>query len=191
MIGFMCCGMSRGPSDLAGCCELGYEFSDLMKTLNFWCWATSGLWNGSVLFGASCSSSHFSGLFIALHFIQSSQISDAWEVNAVAHSGVSYVYGHWPAEAIVTSWKIRSKSNFAKGESECTCGHLCTYIQASPVEIKTLTHWHVIGRSMTVPPHVLSPSIILPQPLFRRLSFPQGKIRCLFQQWWGVFFIFF
>ena len=72
------------------------KLQDLM-TLNLWsCWATSGLRNGSVLFGVRCPSHHFIGLYIASHLIQSGQISEGWEVNAVAPSVISYVYGQSP-----------------------------------------------------------------------------------------------
>jgi len=37
-------------------------------------------------------------------------------------------------------------------------------MQGSPVEIQTPTQWNLIGRIMTGPPHVLSPSSIFPSP---------------------------
>jgi hypothetical protein len=49
---------------------------------------------------------------------------------------------------------------------EYTCGQLRMYIKESPAEIKIPTHWNQIGRSMTAPPPVLSPSSILPPPSF-------------------------
>jgi hypothetical protein len=39
------------------------------------------------------------------------------------------------------------------------------YIQGGPVEIQTVAHWNLTGRSMTAPPPVSSPSSILPPPL--------------------------
>jgi len=40
---------------------------------------------------------------------------------------------------------------------------LYVYINGNPVKIQTLTHWKLIGRSVTAPRPVLSPSSILPQ----------------------------
>jgi hypothetical protein len=40
------------------------------------------------------------------------------------------------------------------------------YTNGSAVEIKTPTHWNLIGRNMTAPPPVESPSRILPPPSY-------------------------
>jgi len=40
------------------------------------------------------------------------------------------------------------------------------YIQGGPVEIQTLTHWNLTGRSKTAPPPVSSPNSILPPLLY-------------------------
>jgi len=42
--------------------------------------------------------------------------------------------------------------------------HYVSCTQGSPVEIQTSTQWNLIGRRMTAPPPVLSPSSILPLP---------------------------
>ena len=44
------------------------------------------------------------------------------------------------------------------------------YIQVSPTENQTPTHWNPIGQNTTAPLPVLSPSSILPPPPF--VSFP-------------------
>jgi hypothetical protein len=61
---------------------------------------------------------------------------------------------------------VQHRSNFAQVRIEYTYGQLYMYIQKIPVYIQTLTHWNLIGHSMTAPPLVLSPSSILP-PLSR------------------------
>jgi hypothetical protein len=38
------------------------------------------------------------------------------------------------------------------------------YIHGSPVEIQSEINWNLIGRSVTAPPPVLSPLIVLPPP---------------------------
>ena len=43
-----------------------------------------------------------------------------------------------------------------------TYTYIHTHIQGSPAEIQTPTHWSLIGRSITAPLPVLSPSSILP-----------------------------
>jgi len=45
-----------------------------------------------------------------------------------------------------------------------------------PVEIQAQTHWNLIGQSMTTPPRVLSPSIILPPPSSRCTLIPAKEI---------------
>jgi hypothetical protein len=65
------------------------------------------------------------------------------------------------------SWKVQHKSNFVQVGDEGTYGHLCGYIQGSPFEIQTLTHWKLTGCSMTASLPVLSPNsiLLLPSPL--------------------------
>lgn len=43
-------------------------------------------------------------------------------------------------------------------------GQLHMYTQGSLVEMQTPKHWNIIGRSMTAPQLLLSPSTILPAP---------------------------
>ena len=49
------------------------------------------------------------------------------------------------------------------------------YIQGSPVGIQTPSHWNLIGRSMTAPPPVLSPSSILLPPFVSLCSHSRNK----------------
>jgi hypothetical protein len=42
--------------------------------------------------------------------------------------------------------------------------YICVYTRDIPVEIKTPADWNLIGRSMTAPPPVLSPSSISAPP---------------------------
>jgi hypothetical protein len=63
-----------------------------------------------------------------------------------------------PTYAAVTFRKVPP----AQVWSYYTEGQLPTYIQWRPAEMKTPTHWNPIGRSVTVPHPVLSPSSILP-----------------------------
>jgi hypothetical protein len=52
----------------------------------------------------------------------------------------------------------------------------------SPVEIKTPTHWNLIGSSMTAPPPVLSPNSILPPPSSHCAFSLAKKISVLFKK---------
>ena len=53
----------------------------------------------------------------------------------------------------------------------CVCTH--THRQGGLSEIHTLTYWNLIGRSITAPPPVSSPSNILPSLLRISQTFPQ------------------
>jgi hypothetical protein len=52
-------------------------------------------------------------------------------------------------------------------------------IQESPAEIQV--HWNLIGRRMTAPPPVLSPSSILPPPESHGAFIPANKYLAAFQ----------
>ena len=56
---------------------------------------------------------------------------------------------------------------------------MCKRIQ---LKSETPTRWNLIGRSVTAPPPVSSPSSILPHLRHVVLSFPQSKIRRPFQK---------
>jgi hypothetical protein len=71
---------------------------------------------------------------------------------------------HAPIYAVVTFRKIRHKSNFARQS-----------------EFGLPTHWNMIGRNMTSPPPVLSPSSILP-PSSHCVFIIARKIWCAFQK---------
>ena len=51
-----------------------------------------------------------------------------------------------------------SRANFTL----CVCVCVYVYIRGVQLKSKTPTHWNLIGRSMTAPPPVLSPSSIFP-----------------------------
>jgi hypothetical protein len=91
-------------------------------------------------------------------------ITIVWEnvaccnVKAVGACRLSSTY------AVVMSWKVLRKSNFVQVGNEGKCGHLCGYIQASPVEIQTPTHWNLTGHSKTASLPVVSPNSNLPLP---------------------------
>jgi hypothetical protein len=70
-------------------------------------------------------------------------------------------------------------------------GQAYMYIQASPVEIKTPTHCNLIGRSMSAPPSVSSPSSILPPPSSHYAFISARKTRRAFQNFIFHFPIFF
>ena len=55
------------------------------------------------------------------------------------------------------------------------CGQIYVYKQRIPVDTQTPTHQKLIGRSMAAPPHVLSPSSILPPPLSHCAIIPARK----------------
>jgi hypothetical protein len=62
----------------------------------------------------------------------------------------------------------------AQVDTEFTC--VQTYVRiGSPAEILTQTHWKLIGRSMTAPPPVLSPSSILLPPTSHSNIIPAWK----------------
>jgi len=50
-------------------------------------------------------------------------------------------------------------------------------VEVSPADIRTPTHWYVIGRSTTAPLLVLSPSSILLPLRLTMLSSSQGNTR--------------
>jgi hypothetical protein len=56
--------------------------------------------------------------------------------------------------------------------------------KAVQLKSKNPTHWNLIGRSMTAPPPVLSPSSIH----LNALSFPEGKIRGAFKKCFHFFY---
>jgi len=57
------------------------------------------------------------------------------------------------------------------------CTYVCVHlIKGSASETKTSTHWSLIGRSMTTPSPVLSPSSILPHLLIIMVSLYQGNV---------------
>ena len=59
--------------------------------------------------------------------------------------------------------------------TEYTYGQLDIYIQRGQTEIQTPTYWNLIGRSMTAPQLVLSPSSILPPPASNFAFIPARK----------------
>jgi hypothetical protein len=69
-------------------------------------------------------------------------------------------------------------SYFTKGAAQVgfgyTRGQLYMYIEGSRSEIQSPTHWNVIGRNMTAPPHVWLPSSILP-PAWCNCAFIPGR----------------
>jgi hypothetical protein len=54
------------------------------------------------------------------------------------------------------------KKNVAQVGIEYKCGQLHTCKQGTSPEIRTSTHWHLTGRSVTAPLPVLSHNNILP-----------------------------
>jgi hypothetical protein len=64
----------------------------------------------------------------------------------------------------LTFLKAQRQSNFVQVRTVYSCSLLCMCIQSSPVKTRTPTQSNLIGRSMTAPPPVLSPSSILPPP---------------------------
>jgi hypothetical protein len=75
----------------------------------------------------------------------------------------------------VTFRKLWRMSNFAQVGIRHTCGQLHVYIQGSPVKNQTPTRRYLIGRSMTAPLRVLSPSSILPPPASHCAFIPRWK----------------
>ena len=67
---------------------------------------------------------------------------------------------------------------------EYACGQLCMYIQGGPVEIRTPTHRNLIGRTTTVLPVVLSPSICFRHLRLTVFSFRQGKSPTIFKKFY-------
>jgi hypothetical protein len=58
---------------------------------------------------------------------------------------------------------------------ECARAQLHEFKKGSPVDTQNVTHQKVIGRSITAPPPVSSPSSIFPSHLFQRGFIPAGK----------------
>jgi len=72
-----------------------------------------------------------------------------------------------------------------------SCAPMC--IQGSPVATQTPAHWNLIGRSMTAPPSVLSPSSILPPLVVSLRSWYRKKNhlafkRCYYFSFLNLFF---
>jgi len=104
------------------------------------------IWTAPVLFARICKSSEFIAII-------------RWQINALSgYTDTPQTY------AIVTFRKIRRKSNFAQVGTDCMYGEPCSclHMQGRVAKIQTLAHWNVIGRSMTAPRPMLSPSSILP-----------------------------
>jgi hypothetical protein len=63
----------------------------------------------------------------------------------------------------VTPCRTRQLPTGRSGASQTECTvRMVNYKHGSLVEIQTPTYWNPIGRSMTAPQHLLSPSSILP-----------------------------
>jgi hypothetical protein len=67
-----------------------------------------------------------------------------------------FLYRHSPTDAVVAFRQFWRKSNFAQLAVE--------YIRGSAIDIQTPAQWYFLGRNMTAPQPVLSPSNILTSP---------------------------
>ena len=91
---------------------------------------------------------------------------------------------------IVTFQKIWHNSNFAQVTSEHANSQLYMYIKESPVEIRTVTQWGLIGCSMTACCLCYLPAILVHIGT-TAVSFQQGKIWRAFKKCYNFLYFFF